>query len=103
MKLTRKEKAMAQEQVMTVKLSSCGNPDLRQNPDESLFGCPEEISISVATLKGASELCLKYIANWELGGGNWSGGQVFFGKAQIASISYNGRIWDLNDKEILIN
>ena len=103
MKVTKKEKAMTQEQMMTVKLSSCGNPDFRQNPNEPLFGCPKEVYVEVATLKGASLICLKYIDSWELGGGNWDGGQVYEGNKQIARVSYNGRVWDLNDKEILIN
>jgi len=83
--------------MMTVKLSSCGNPDHRQNPNDSLS---PEICASVATLEEASERCEAYIAEWNLGGGNWSGGQVYDGKKQIARISYNGRIWDMNDKEI---
>lgn len=98
--LTRSEKEVTHEQMMTVRLSSCGNPDLRQNPNDRLS---PPVHIQVATLEGASLLCLKYIANWDLGGGNWSGGQVFFGKAQIANVSYNGRIWDLDDKEIVVN
>lgn len=82
---------------MMVKLSSCGNPDFKQNPNVSLS--PAE-KIQIVTLKEASEACRTYIAKWNLGGGNWSGGQVYKGKKQIAQISYNGRIWDMDDKEI---
>ncbi len=88
---------------LTVKLSSCGNPDFQQNPNEPLYGCPTKVYAEVATLEGASLICLKYIAGWELGGGNWDGGQVYKGNKQIARVSYNGRVWDLNDKEIFIN
>ncbi|MBA7666269.1 hypothetical protein ES703_74348 [subsurface metagenome] len=88
---------MKNEKMMTVKLSSCGNPDLRQNPNDSLS---PEASIEVATLKGASEICLKYIANWNLGGGNWAGGQVHEDGKQVARVSYNGRVWDMDDEEI---
>lgn len=85
--------------MMTVKLSSCGNPDHRQNPNDSLS---PEICASVATLEEASERCMAYIAEWNLGGGNWSGGQVYIrGNEQIARISYNGRIWDMDDNEIV--
>lgn len=99
MKLTKKEKEITHEQ-MSVKLSSCGNPDLQQNPNDSLS---PEVHFQVATLKGASLMCVIYIARWSLGGGNWSGGQVYIGNKQIARVSYNGRVWDLNDKEIFIN
>lgn len=83
--------------MITVKLSSCGNPDHGQNPNDSLS---PEVSIEVATLKGASEICLKYIANWNLGGSNWAGGQVYEDGKQVARVSYNGRVWDMNDEEI---
>lgn len=102
MKLIRKEKAIIKKSMMIVKLSSCGNPDFRQNPDEPLYGCPDEFYAHVATFKGASELCTRYINRWELGGGNWSGGQVYNGDKQIAKVSYNGRVWDMNDKEIFV-
>lgn len=85
---------------MKVKLSSCGNPDMQQNPNEPLYGCPSECYAYVATLRGASELCVIYINKWELGGGNWDGGQVFEGNKQIALVSYNGRIWGMNGEEI---
>jgi len=84
--------------MMTVKLSSCGNPDFRQNPKDSLS--PMMI-VEVDSLQKASEVCSLYIGKWDLGGGNWNGGQVFAGDRQIARISYNGRIWDMTDKEIV--
>jgi|GEM_PF-1008240 len=85
------------EKMMTVKLSSCGNPDHGQNPNDSLS---PTVSCEVATFKGASLICTKYIANWNLGGGNWAGGQVYEDGKQVARISYNGRVWDMNDEEI---
>lgn len=96
MKLATKE-AIIQEQIMAVELSSCGNPDLMQNPDDSLS---PKVLFQIATFEGASLICMKYIASWNLGGGNWSGGQIYKGKKQIARVGYNGRIWDLNDREI---
>lgn len=84
--------------MMTVKLSSVGNPDFRQDPNASQSPAK---TVRVLTLKGAGRVCQSYIADWNLGGGNWTGGQVYKGKKQIARISYNGRIWDLNDKEII--
>ena len=95
----KEKEAIIQESMMTVKLSSCGNPDLQQNPNDSLS---PKVIFQIATLKGASLICMKYIASWNLGGGNWSGGQIYKGKKQIASVSYNGRIWDLKDKEIFV-
>jgi len=85
------------EKMMTVKLSSCGNPDHGQNPTDSLS---PTVFCEVATFKGASLICTKYIANWNLGGGNWAGGQIHKDGKQVARVSYNGRIWDMNDEEI---
>lgn len=86
---------------MIVKLSSCGNPDFKQNPNSRLSPSEE---MPVSTFKEASHVCRTYIAKWNLGGGNWSGGQIFRGNKQVAQISYNGRIWDkFGIKEFLFN
>lgn len=86
--------------MLKVKLSSCGNPDFRQDPDKPLYGCPDEAYVEVATLKGASLMCLEYISKFELGGGNWDGGQIYIGRIQIGRVSYNGRVWDTKGREI---
>jgi len=74
---------------LCVVLSNVGNPDFKQYaPIAPNFIMPAR------TLKEASELCLEYINEWDLGGGNWSGGDVYHPvKGHIASISYNGRVW----------
>ena len=100
MKLAKRESVITQEQMMIVRLSSCGNPDFQQNPHDNLS---PTVHFQIATLEGASQICLKYIASWNLGGGNWSGGQIYNGDIMVAQVSYNGRVWDLDDKEILIN
>ena len=97
--IIRSKQFIEKEQEMTVKLSSCGNPDLMQNPNDSLS---PKVLFQIITLKGASIICQKYIATWNLGGGNWSGGQVYKGKKQVARVSYNGRVWDMDDEEITI-
>lgn len=34
---------------------------------------------------------------WDLGGGNWSGGQVYNAEGRvIAEVSYNGRVWQFH-------
>ena len=86
---------------MKVRLANCGNPDHGQNPNEPVWGCPHASFPVVGTLEEARRVCLRYIAKWELGGSQWAGGQVYDGHGnQIANISYNGRVWDMDDKEI---
>ena len=74
----------------TVKLKACGNPDFRQG--RTLPGVRAR-SVRVASLEEASRACLAYIAEHELGAGNWNGGSVFVGGNLIARVSYNGKVW----------
>jgi len=82
---------------MKVKLSSCGNIDKGQNPYKKMS--PSKL-VTVEDLKMASLACLEYIKKWNLGGGNWTGGQILSNGKQIAAVSYNGRVWDRHGKEI---
>jgi len=63
----------------SVILENWGNIDYRQDPN---------------ALKEASQKVREYIEEYELKAGNCIGGYVFEGTKQIASISYNGRIWE---------
>lgn len=72
-----------------VKLASAPNPDY----DEWFAPAPTRY-ITVQSLKDASHKCREYISEFNLGSGNWTGGQVFQQRKQIARISYNGRIWN---------
>jgi len=84
---------------MVVKLSSCGNPDYYQDQNEAMSPGRQ---YGIKTLKQASEICKFYIIEFDLGGGNWTGGQVLLKGKQIAEVSYNGRVWDMDGKEIQI-
>lgn len=77
-----------------VVLESRGNIDFGQDHRRSLPGVRRR-QVRVASLKAASQACRLYIAHHELGGGNWTGGQVFTHDRQrtVAQISYNGRAW----------
>lgn len=77
-----------------VRLASAGNPDFGQNPRTSLPGVPR-CTVRVASLLAASQACRLYIAHFELGGGNWIGGDVKIGRKVVASVSYNGRVWNV--------
>ncbi len=82
---------------LTVRLASIGNPDFGQDACHSLPGVPR-LTVRVATLRAASEICRVYIEHHNLGGGNWIGGEVKRGKVVVARISYNGRAWAAGDK-----
>lgn len=92
---------MRKDKKLTVKLSSCGNPDFRGQESSDILS-PAQIG-TIASLEAASIMCRAYIEGWDLGGGNWTGGQIFENGKQIAKVSYNGRIWDMDDNEISIS
>ena len=78
---------------LTVTLSSVGNPDFDQDPSRSLPGVTGQRK-RVDDLAHASRVCREYIEENGLGGGNWSGGDVFDENgALVGKVSYNGRVW----------
>lgn len=78
----------------TVYLSNCGNIDLGQNPRKPI-PFTKCYWVVRETLKECADACQQYIAENDLGGGNWNGGQVYNEREEkVACISYNGRIWE---------
>jgi hypothetical protein len=73
--------------MLRLKLASVPNPDC----DEWLSPAPLR-HITVKSLTEASRKCSEYIEEFNLGSGNWAGGQVLRNGKQIARISYNRRI-----------
>ena len=72
---------------------TAGNPDLGQDPAQPLLGVHNRLA-PVASLGEASRAVCRSIAEHEVGGGNWAGGQVLDGCGQqVAYVSYNGRVW----------
>lgn len=81
---------------MRVELSSVGNPDFGQNPNEILWGAEPNRMVEVKTFEDASFECMKFINDNDLGSGNWSGGDLLNDHgARIGYVSYNGRVWNL--------
>ncbi len=90
---------------LCVVLSHAANPDVSAPGVTSGYWADpvnsgEPMRIEVANLQDASTACRLYIERNSLGGGNWTGGQVLLGDAPIASVSYNGRVWDLAGEEV---
>ena len=78
---------------MVVELDSRGNPDYGQDPDRPVYGVKPQVAV-VLSLGQASAVCLEWIKSNDLGGGNWTGGDVRdSGGKLVARISYNGRVW----------
>jgi hypothetical protein len=81
-----------------VYLSSLGNPDHGQN---EFMPVSEPMKIEVASIEAGKKAVEAYVARWNLGGGNWSGGELFSAgkKSYLGRYSYNGRFWKWDHKD----
>lgn len=60
--------------------------------------------ILVDSIADARKKALDFIRAWDLGGGNWSGGEIARDGQVFARVSYNGRIWDTaTEREIALS
>ena len=48
--------------------------------------------------RGVSTACRADIEQDDLGGGNWSGGQLVEAGRQVARVSYNGCVWEMAEQ-----
>jgi hypothetical protein len=85
---------------MKVLLKHKINPDIK-NHYRSRMRRPSAKEVEVASFKEASAICKVYIERYHLGSGNWDGGKItdHDGK-EIARVSFNGKVWSLEDKLI---
>jgi Lar family restriction alleviation protein len=76
-------------QTMKLVLASCPNPDFGQTEAPA-----SRQEVPVGSYRQASQIARAYIKEYDLGGGNWSGGQILDENgAEVADVSYNGRVW----------
>jgi len=52
------------------------------------------IRVPISSFEEASSIVRKFIDKNDLGGGNWTGGQIYKNGKEIAYVSYNGRVWE---------
>lgn len=86
-----------------VMLSNCGNPDHGQNPDVRVYGTTVGWCM-VESIEQAVKVCMLYCEMYNLGGSNWTGGQLINADhVQFANISYNGRVWAGTEQKAIFN
>lgn len=81
-----------------VLLMAHGNPDHGENPNE--FVAPL-MKVKCGTIEGCKEVVRHYIDTFELGGANFTGGQVFWNDKEVGFVAYNGRFFE--NKKIIYN
>lgn len=69
------------------------NPDFPPGSYNATVQIPAQW-VRVASLREAQQRAMAFRDAHALGGGNWTGGEVFRDGQPYARISYNGRIWD---------
>jgi len=86
----------------TLKLSHASNPDIDGGYWPGSNRSPNT-TVDVDSMANASLICRQYIEENGLGDGNWTGGQIFQEKEQVAQVSYNGRVWSMDGSEIQVS
>lgn len=74
-----------------VVLKSLGNPDHGQFFGSGVLSPTKARHCD--SIEDCQSTVRKYIEDYDLGGGNWIGGQVSCGTKHIGRISYNGKFW----------
>ncbi|MBD2746127.1 hypothetical protein IC232_05365 [Microvirga sp. BT688] len=87
-----KKKNNTTEPRYTVILDNCGNPDRGQDASRRLPGTVRKV-VAADHFPAASKACRDYIEENDLGGGNWTGGDIRENGKVVAKVSYNGTVW----------
>lgn len=86
---------------MIVKLKADPNPDFDKSDHRGHIRIRTQV-VEVPDYYAASKVCRRFINENDLGAGNWTGGDVIEAGALVARVSYNGRVWDNENREIAI-
>jgi hypothetical protein len=82
-----------------VRLAHVPNPDIRGGWNPGYWGDVPELEeewVEVDSLTDASETVQDWIGEWDLGGGNWIGGDVRQDGVLVAKVKYSGAIQKLS-------
>jgi hypothetical protein len=79
---------------MEVHITHAPNPDLYDRGGYWHY-VPEPVDIwlPVHSYEEASQVARRFIQSHDLGGGNWTGGQIRRNGRIIAHVSFNGAVW----------
>lgn len=88
--------------ILTLKIEVCGNPDHGQDPDQPPFGVKRNTTIRAGRIEIIRLLVEEFQNENNLGGGNWKNAILYRDDEEVGRMSWNGRVWDKEDKEILL-
>lgn len=81
---------------LEIELEALPNPDHGADSIEGTINIKKH-KVKVNNISEAVALVHSFIEENNLGAGNFSGGQLYENGKIIGKISYNGRVWDIND------
>lgn len=102
----RKKAGLNYEKGGGVRKNSGYEIELGAKPNPSAPGWAAEVNIKrhrvpVKSLKEASAKVIDFTMSNEMGAGNWAGfGKLYKNGKQIGRVSYNGRVWDMQENEM---
>ena len=76
----------------SLKTKTVGNPDKGQDPSRPLFWA-EVTTLSAPTLEDLRSLVSEWMAENDIGSGNWASPPVLRDGKRVGFMSYNGRVW----------
>lgn len=85
---------------LEVLVGSEKNPDFKNDSYNPII---KNKKIQVKSIAEAVKICKKFIDDNQVGSGNWyaaDAGWIFQDGKKIARVAYNGRVFDMNEKEI---
>ena len=88
--------------ILTLKIEVCGNPDKGQDPNQPPFGVERFHEIKAARIEIIRILMEELQLENNLGGGNWKEAVLYRDDEKIGRVSWNGRVWDEQNKEIVL-
>lgn len=88
--------------IYEVTLQAIGNPDYHEYDYRSDMSHINPIRVKCNSIEECQKKVQEFIDLHKLGGGNWSGGEVFKNNEFIGYISYNTRFWDKNSEDFKI-
>ena len=80
-------------EIYEVELSAESNPDFEKSSHEGSVNIKSH-KVKAKSIENARDVVMSFIMENDLGGGNWSGGNVYKNGEKIGHVSYNGRYWD---------
>lgn len=87
------------EDVFEVTLEAVGNPDYEGYDYRGRMFHVKPSKAICSSIEECQKKVEEFIDEYNLGGGNWSGGEVFKNNEFIGYISYNTRFWDKDSED----